>query len=198
MIAWFDKVKTCVGWDEADQARVAELRACLNSNGADVVDTLSEQLAQLKGMQPLMSNARFARRWHSLLQEWLVGLLDGAFEGVRAKERWALGAKLTDVDLTFGDVILLEGLARQQLFELAREHLCGNSDSLAATMYTLDKALNLDLSLIYSGYRQSRDAEMERALLDRFIEVTGFSRTLYENLSGARRGRSGLVSGGPP
>jgi hypothetical protein len=53
-------------------------------------------------------------------------------------------------------------------------------------MCTLDKALNLDLALIYSAYLEVRDAEMERALLDRFLSVTGFSRTLYENLVEAR------------
>jgi len=189
MMTWFDKAKTCVGWDGADQARIAELRGCLDSKGDDVVDALGEQLTQLKGMQSLMSNARFVGRWYSVLREWFMGLLDGAFDGERVKERRALGKKLADVDLMFGDVILLEGLARQQLFELARERLCDNSASLSATMHTLDKALNLDLVLVYSGYCQARDAEMERALLDRFIAVTGFSRTLYENLAAEAQGR---------
>ena len=40
--------------------------------------------------------------------------------------------------------------------------------------------------LIYSGYLQVHDTEMERALLDRFLTITGFSRTLYENLVEAR------------
>jgi len=186
MMAYLDKVKTCVGWGEDDRARIIELRCYLDSKAVDVVGALGKRLAQLKDVQPLMSNARFARRWHSVLREWLVGLLDGPFDGERAEERWTLGKKLIDVDLTFGDVILLEGLARQQLFELARERLGENPDSLSAMMYTLDKALNLDLALIYSGYLQIRDAEMERASLDRFIAITGFSRTLYENLAETR------------
>ncbi len=185
MMTYLDKVKTCVGWSEDDRARIIELRCYLDSETA-VVDALGKRLAQFKDVQPLMSNARFARRWHSVLREWLMGLLDGLFDGERAEERWGLGKKLTDVDLTFGDVILLEGLARQQLFELAREQLGENPDSLSAMMCTLDKAMNLDMALIYSGYLQMRDAEMERASLDRFIAITGFSRTLYENLAGAR------------
>lgn len=183
MMAYLDRVKTCVGWGEDDRARIIELRCCLDPKATDVVGALGKRLAQLKGVQPLMSNARFARRWHNVLREWLMGLLDGPFDGERAEERWTLGKKLIDVDLTFGDLILLEGLARQQLFELVRERLGENPDSLSAMMYTLDKALNLDLALIYSGYLQTRDAEMERASLDRFIAITGFSRTLYENLA---------------
>ena len=183
MMTWFDKVKAGVGWDEADQERVAALRGCLNSNGSDVVDVLGQQLAQLNGMQPLMSNARFVGRLHSVLHEWLMGVLGGVFEGERAEERQAFGTRLTEVDLTIEDIFLLEGLARKQLFELAQHHLAGNGDSLSDTMHSLDKALNLDLALIYSGYLRSRDAEMERTLLDRFLTITGFSRTLYENLA---------------
>jgi len=186
MTAYLDKVKMCVGWDDGDRMRITELRGCLDSKAADIVGALGKRLAQLKGVQPLMSNTRFARRWHSVLREWLMGLLDGPFDGKRTEERWTLGEKLVDVDLTFEDIILLEGLARQQLFELAREQLGESPDSLSAMMYTLDKVLNLDLALIYSAYLQMRDTEMERALLDRFIAVTGFSRTLYENLAEAQ------------
>jgi hypothetical protein len=50
----------------------------------------------------------------------------------------------------------------------------------------LDKALRLDLALIHNGYTQVRDAEIERSTLDRFLAITGFSRTLYENLAEAR------------
>ena len=54
-------------------------------------------------------------------------------------------------------------------------------------MQALEKALSLDLALIYNGYLEVRDAEMERTLLDRFLKVTGFSRTLYENLAERKR-----------
>jgi hypothetical protein len=77
-------------------------------------------------------------------------------------------------------------LTRKQLFELAQRQLGEHPQALSDTIITLDKALNLDLALIYSSYLQVRDAEMERTLLDRFISITGFSRTLYENLAEAR------------
>lgn len=186
MMAWFDKVKMCVGWSVADQARITELRGWLNSDVSDVVEVLGNELAQFKGAQPLMSNARFVKRLHSVLREWLMGLLEGALDGKYAEERWAFGQKLVEVDLTFEDVILLEGLARRQLLELAQERLSERPEELSATMHTLDKALNLGSVLIYSGYLRVRDAEIERSLLDRFLTVTGFSRTLYENLAETR------------
>jgi hypothetical protein len=186
MTAWFDTVKACVGWDLADQAQIAKLRSWLNSNLSQVVEYLGEQLAECKGAHALMSNKRFVRRLHATLGEWLSGLLEGAFEGERAQERRAFGTGLLERDLTFNDVILLEGLARSRLFELAREQLSDDAEALSATMRSLDKALNLDSALIYSGYLEVRDAELERALLDRFLTVTGFSRTLYENLVEAR------------
>lgn len=186
MMVWLDRVKTCFQWDKADRARIAELCRWLDSDVSGIVESLAKLLEQLKGAQPLMSNARFVWRLHSVLHEWLMGLLNGAFDGQYAKERWVFGQRLLDADLTFADVIMLGGIVRSQFFELAQERLEGYPEELSATMRTLDKALDLDLALIYSGYLQVHDAEMERALLDRFLTITGFSRTLYENLAEAQ------------
>ena len=186
MTIWFDKVKTCVGWNGADRAQIAEVRRWLDSDLTEVVKGLGKQLAQFKGTQPLMANARFVQRFYDVLNEWLLGLLNGTFDGKYVEKRCTFGQKLADIDLTFEDVILLEGLTRGYLLELAQGQLSECPHALSAAMHTLDKALNLDLALIYSGYLQVHDAEMERALLDHFLDVTGFSRTLYENLAEAR------------
>jgi hypothetical protein len=186
MVAWFDKVKMFIGWDLADRARMATVRRCLDSDLTEVIEALGKQLSRLKGTQPLMANARFVQRLHAILREWLMGLLDGAFDGEYVQERWTFGRKLVEIDLTFEEFILLEGLARVHLFELAQRKLGERPGELSSTMCTLDKALNLDLALIYSAYLEVRSTEMERALLDRFLAVTGFSRTLYENLAEAR------------
>lgn len=186
VMAWFEKVKTCVGWDVADRARIAELQRCLDSDLTDVIEALAKQLSRFKGTQPLMANARFVQRLHGVLREWLMGLFDGTFDWEYVKGRSTFGQKLLEMDMTFEDVILLEELARGQLFGLARRKLGERPQVLSSTMSTLDKALSLDLALIYSAYREIRDTEMERALLDRFLAITGFSRTLYENLAEAR------------
>jgi hypothetical protein len=191
MVAWFDKVKTFIGWDLADRARMATVRRCLDSDLTEVIEALGKQLSRLKGTQPLMANARFVQRLHGILLEWLMGLLDGAFDGEYVQERWTFGRKLVEIDLTFEEFILLEGLARVHLFELAQRKLGEHPKELSSTMCTLDKALNLDMALIYSAYLEVRSAEMERALLDRFLAVTGFSRTLYENLAEAREWTGG-------
>jgi hypothetical protein len=186
MTIWFTKVKTCIGWDLADQARMVSLRRCVDSDVGPTIEALGRQLAQLKGTQPLMANARFVQRLHGVLREWLMGLLDGTFDDGYVQDRWAFGHQLIELNLTFQEFILLEGLARGRLFDLAQRNLGERPDVLSAIMRTLDKALNLDLVLVCSAYLDVHDAEMERALLDRFLAVTGFSRTLYENLAGER------------
>lgn len=185
---WFDRIKTYVGWDLTDQARIVELRDCMDSDFPKVIQDLGEQLVKFKDAQSLMTNKRFVQRLHSVLREWLGGLLDGAFDSEYFEGRAMLGQKLAGADLTFEDMILLEGLTRRQLFELAKERLGDHPDVLSSTMHTVDKALNLDLTLIYNTYLELRDAEMKRALLNQFLTVTGFSRTLYENLAEARGG----------
>jgi hypothetical protein len=181
-MAWTDRVKSSVDWTEQDRARLAELRDWLAYCSEEVVEELGERLIQFNGVRPLMTNLRFAQRLHDVLREWLLGLLEGTFDGSYAEERRALGRKLADVDLGFEDVILLEGMARRRLFELAQEELAGQPQRLTATIHTLNKALDCDQALVYAGCLEVRDTEMERALLDRFLTVTGFSPTLYESL----------------
>ena len=58
MMTWFDNVKTHVGWDKADRTQIAELRRWLDSDATGVIEGLGKQLAQFKGTQSLMANAR--------------------------------------------------------------------------------------------------------------------------------------------
>jgi hypothetical protein len=186
MTVWLDKVKACVDWNAVDQARVSDLQHWLDSDLQKVVEALGSCLVQFKDTQSLMTNARFVQRLHGVLREWLTGPLGGEFDEAYAQARWALAHKLMEVDLTFEDVILIEGLARERLLELAQARLSGDAEDLSATVRALDKALRLDMALIHGGYTQARDVEIERATLDRFLAITGFSRTLYENLAEAR------------
>ncbi len=186
MTNWFDRVKMCVGWDSTDRERMDQLRHCMDPDLTKVIENLGKQLAEFKGTQSLMSNKRFARRLHGVLGEWLSGLLGGTFDQEYVKGRSTFGRRLMEIDLTFEDIILLEELTRRQILGFAEERLDERSSVAPSTMSTLDKAFNLDMALIYSVYLKVRDAVMERALLDRFLTVTGFSRTLYENLAGAR------------
>lgn len=183
---WFERIKACVGWSPSDYDRIARLRECLDSDLDGVIEILGMQLARLKGTESLMANARFVRRLHGVLREWLVGLLEGTFDEEYARARRGFGQQMAEADLTFEDLILLEALARKQLAELARKRLNGHSRTISSTLRTLEKALCLDLALVHDGYLRVRDAQMERMLLDRFLTVTGFSRTLYENLAETR------------
>lgn len=186
MTVWLDKVKMCVGWDAGDRDRVDELHACLDSDLHEVIEALGSCVVQFKDTQSLMTNTRFVQRLHGVLREWLTGPLAGEFDEAYAQARWALVHKLMEVDLTFEDIILIEGLAREQLLGLAQARLGVEAEELSATVHALDKALRLDMALIHGGYTQVRDAEIERATLDRFLAITGFSRSLYENLAEAR------------
>ena len=186
-MVWTDKVRACVDWSEEDRARLAEVRGWLDPRSDEVIEDLGDQLIQVNGARSLMTNARFTRRLRSVLREWLTGVLCGTFDDAYSENRKTLGRKLADVDLGFEDVILLEQMAVERLFELAQERLDGQPQRLSSLMQTLNKAMNCDLALVYDGCLDVRDAEMERALLDRFLTVTGFSPTLYESLVEAWR-----------
>ncbi len=186
-MAWADKVKLCVDWREGDRERLAQLRAWLDGECDDVIEVLAGRLIKSNGSQSLMKNARFTRRLHDVLREWLDGLFEAPFDNGGAEKRRALGQKLADVDLTFEDVILLEGMMRQRLFVLAHERFDEHSPELLSTMNALNRAMTYDRGLIYTGCLDLHDEKLENTLLDRFLTVTGFSPTLYESLVEAWR-----------
>lgn len=185
-MAWADKVRLCIDWQERDRERLAEIRAWLDLEREETIGDIAERLIRFNGVQPLMGNARFVRRLHDVLHEWLTGLLEGRFDGDGAESRRALAAKLAEVDLTFGHVILLEGMARERLSDLVRNRLGDEPAKLSSAMRTLSKAMTYDRALVYAGCLDLHDERMEQALLDRFLSVTGFSPTLYESLVEAR------------
>lgn len=182
-VAWVEQLRSCIDWNEEDRARLAEVRDLLDSRSEETVKNLGEQLAALNGTQALMTNARFTRRLHDVVTDWLMGLLSGAFDEEYVERRRTLGRELADLDLLFEHVILLEAMTRQRIFELAQKRLDTQPQKLSAVMYTLDKALRRDLVFVYEGYVDFRDAQMEQSLLDRFLAITGFSPTLYDSLA---------------
>jgi len=186
-MTWADKVRLSVDWREGDQARLAELRRWLDPKSEEIVEDLAERVVKFNGAEPLMSSARFVQRLHGLLTEWLTGVVEVSFDEDRAEKRRTLGRNLADVNLSFEDVILLENMARERLLALAQAELGEHSRALSSTMQTLSKAMTCDRALVYAGCLDLHDAELEQALLDRFLTITGFSPTLYESLAEAWR-----------
>jgi hypothetical protein len=142
-----------------------------------------------------MRNARFIQRLHDVLREWLLGLTEDPFDDGRAERRRAVGQRLADAHLTFEDVILLDGMTRQRLLTLAERRLGKRPQELSSMVQALNKAMTYDRGLVYAGCLDLHDAELEDALLDRFLTVTGFSPTLYENLVEAWRWNQERVGG---
>ena len=54
---------------------------------------------------------------------------------------------------------------------------------MPATREAIEKSISLDLMFERSIYQQTYDEELVKALLDRFLSVTGFSRSLRQNLT---------------
>jgi len=174
----FDKAISCIGWDDTDQARIDELGLSLDGQLDELIESLAEDLVQFKEAQSLTANTRYVQRLHGAIGEWLEGLLDGGFDETHIESRCAFVERALEIDLKFDDFLMLETFVRHRL---------GGDGALFGNGVTvLDKALCLDLALIHSCYTQQREAKMERELLDQFLRITGFSRSLYENLAEAR------------
>ena len=184
--AWLERARQGCKWTANDEKRINAIQEWVIPEVTEIIRLLTGWLVQLKETQPLMSNARFVKQLHEVLQEWFLGLLESPLEQDSLDHKAALGRRFVEIELEFEDIILLERMAHAQLQALVLGNLGADAGEFALTMDTLNRALCLHLALLHRGYFKVRDADMERTMLDRFLTVTGFSRTLYENLAGSR------------
>lgn len=183
-MSWADRAKLCMEWAEGDEERLVRLREWMAPEEDAFVDGLVEYVTELEGVPRLLVNGRFTGRLHALLQEWVSGLLAPAYCDVEHQERRRdLGRRLARLNINYEHVILLDGIASRSLLTVVTENLEDCADQLSPTLDVLHKALAYDRGLIHAGFVELRDSEMEQALLDRFLAITGFSPSLYEGLA---------------
>lgn len=182
-MSWADRAESWIGWDEKDEKRLASLRTWMVSVEEELLDVLVERATELDGFPRPLRNDRFTARLHALLEEWLSGLLAPARDVECQEQRRNLGYQLARLDLTYQDILLLEATAHRRLVMMVNRNVDGCTDQLSPTLGALSKTLTYDRGLVYAGFAALRDNEMEQALLDRFLTITGFSRTLYEGLA---------------
>ena len=183
-MSWADRAESCMGWNERDDEQLASLREWLAPEKDELVGVLVERMTQLDGVPRLLRNGRLTGRLRALVEEWLLGLLAPAYDDAERQERRRdLGRRLARLDVRFEEVTLLEAMAHGQLLALTRKNLDGGADQLSLMLGALQKALSYDRGLVHAGYVEFRDSEMEQALLDRFLSITGFSPSLYEGLA---------------
>jgi len=178
-----DNAKACVDWGESDQACIRELAGWFSADRSAVIDALQSQLVYFKHMQVLMLNTRFVDILYRVLCDWMDGLLLADYAESYVEHRVQMVQRLAGLDLALADIILLGDLVRRELFALARERLGNDAVAISAMQEVIDKSISLDMVVVCDIYQQMHDEEIEKALLDHFLSVTGFSRSLYENLT---------------
>jgi protoglobin len=175
--------KACVDWRESDKVCVRRLADWFSADSCALVDTLQSQLVYFRRMQEMMLNTRFADTLRQVLSDWMDELLLGDYTESYVEHRILTVQRLTGLDLALADIILLGDLVRRELLALARRYLRDDAVDMPAMQEAVDKAVSLDLMVVCDIYQQMHDEKMENLFLDRFLSVTGFSRSLYENLS---------------
>ncbi|MCJ7739425.1 MAG: hypothetical protein MUQ10_19280 [Anaerolineae bacterium] len=147
------------------------------------MDVLQSQLVFFKRMQPLMLNTRCADTLHRVLRDRMDGLLLADCSESYGEHRVLTVQRLASLDLALADIILLGDLVRRELLALARKRLGGDDAAMPAMQEAIDQSISLDLMVVCNICQQLHDEEMEKALLDLLLSVTGFSRSLYEGLT---------------
>lgn len=113
--------------------------------------------------------------------QWLEGLFTGAFDAAYTEAMYRVGdvhvkVKLP-VEFMAGGMTLIGG----ELVRVAAEVYADDQDAYAAVAGAINAVLGFSLLVMQQSYQSSSLAEE----LEKFLAITGMSRTLFDNLAKA-------------
>lgn len=108
------------------------------------------------------------------LTRWLVSLADGECDESYFERRYRIGFRHVEVGLEPRYVIAAMTFCRATAARLIIEAVYANDPQKDARMVALNRIMDIDLNVMLQSYDDHR--------VQQFLEVTGFSKALFETL----------------
>jgi hypothetical protein len=175
-----DEIKRLGALSDADHALLVEMRPVLEKIAPVMVDSFYAQLEKFERTREIL-HAKPGRlevlRGH--LVHWLVGLADGSYDEAYFKERYRIGQRHVEVGLEPRFVIAAMSYCRHLAAPLLAVEYAGDPRQ-AERWLALDKIMDINLNIMLQSYDDQR--------IQQFLEVTGFSKELFENMIASSAG----------
>lgn len=175
-----DEVKNFSGLSEAEQRLLIEMRPVLEKHAAQIVDSFYEHLQKFERTNQIL-HAKPGRlealRRH--LQRWLVGLSNGAYDQAHFQDRYRIGHRHVEVGLEPRFVVAAMAFCRHLVTPIVEQEY-QHDPQKNARLLALHKVMDIDLNIMLQSYDDKR--------IQQFLEVTGFSKELFENMIASSAG----------
>ena len=170
-----NEMKQMQSLTDEDRQLLAEMHPAVEKHAQEVVDTFYTHLDKFEVTRDIL-NAEPGRveRLKGHLKAWLNTLTEGVYEEDYFKRRYRIGKRHVEVGLEPRYVIAAMAFCRATASKLIIEAEYADDPQRGERLRALDKVMDLDLNIMLQSYDDQR--------LHQFLEVTGFSRELFETL----------------
>lgn len=173
--------RTFAQLDEAKIRTLNTIAVDVSPKLAEVTDMFYQHLLSIPRVQPFLNN-----RVDSLQishEEWLQGLFLAQFDAAYTRSIYSLGGIHGEIQLPAEFMSGAMSIIQGYLIRLLREVYAEQPEILLESLLAINAALGFSLYIMQEAYQSSSlDNELER-----FLAITGMSRSLFENLAKAYR-----------
>lgn len=177
---FIDEVKRFGSLSEMERSLLVEMRPLLEKHADQIVETFYAQLQKFERTNEIL-HAKPGRlealKGH--LKTWLVGLTSGEYGDAHFTERYRIGYRHVEVGLEPRFVIAAMSFCRHMAMPIIENEYV-NDPQKQARWLALDKIMDIDLNIMLQSYDDKR--------IQQFLEVTGFSKELFENMIASSAG----------
>ena len=171
---YIDDMKRFSNLTDDEVHLLAEMRPVMEKYAPIIMDAFYAQLEKFDRTREIL-HAKPGRlealRGH--LVRWLIGLTKGNYDQAHFDERYRIGHRHVEVGLEPRFVIAAMSFCRHMAAPMIEAEYA-NDPKKSARWLALDKVMDLDLNIMLQSYDDKRIAQ--------FLEVTGFSKELFENM----------------
>jgi len=189
MTTLMDEMKAISALTEAERALLAELQPSVERHAAEIVEQFYAHLQRFERLHAIL-NAEPGRveRLHAILnaepgrverlkahlKQWLLSLAQGVYDERYYERRYRIGKRHVEVGLEPRYVIAAMAFCRATAAQTIVMADYAADPRREALMQALNRIMDIDLNIMLQSYDDHR--------VYQFLEVTGFSRELFDNL----------------
>ncbi|MEJ2453819.1 MAG: protoglobin domain-containing protein [Candidatus Thiodiazotropha sp.] len=161
------------------EATLAQLADQIKPHLPKVTDSFYEVLKEIPKAQPFLDGRIDALKQTHI--RWLEQVFSGPFDVDYAKAMYQVGDVHVKVNLPVEFMAGAMTLVGTKINELLGEQLQNDPPRLNQAIAAVNAVLGFTLMVMQQSYESSRLAEE----LEKFLKITGMSRTLFDNLASA-------------
>ncbi len=172
---YINEVKQISDLTDEERRLLTEMKPALEKHAPAIVEAFYAQLEQNSHAHALL-HAEDGRveRLKGHLSRWLLSLADGTYGSDYFDERYRIGHRHVEVGLEPRYVIAAMSFCRATAVNHIIETEYADDAQRGARARALNKIMDIDLNIMLQSYDDKR--------IQQFLEVTGFSKELFENL----------------